>query len=306
MVQSISRIWQAILRWFGLSGPPTPSIGFLCSVKENEAKDFLTAFKDGLGSTATVVPKYANAKYKRRDISKLVDLAKELMQVDQVQVLVTVGGVVSLQAAVQAATDLGNTTVPILFMVGREFGVTHANISGGINLDIPSYNSERVIALQNPPYNARVGRVGLLVNDNAVWGRDEKNAWNPSWGPVKLVGETESNDKIDLPGAINALAAAADGIVISSDAFFTSKRILLVQRLNAKNMPVCYPFDSYRRPSSGVIARPGKSMRYGVDLLAQYRALGLKAADALEAVIKNPGTIPNVGIATITNTPDHW
>jgi hypothetical protein len=222
---------------------------------------------------------------------------------NKVDVIAAVGGIVSLQAAVQAATELPAIKIPILFMEGRDFGIAHANISGGINLDIPTYNQDRVNALRSAPYNAK--KIGLLVNDNAAMGRDEATGWDPNnWGPVQKVGMNQANSQINLPNAINALAAIADGIVVASDPFFTSKRNQLVALLNPTNKPVCYPFDNYRNAGGG--AAGGRSLRFGVNLDDQYTALGMKAKSVLAALSTHPATIPNVGVDRIPNTAVPW
>src|SRR5215510_1257160 len=295
-------LWKTIWSWFRSFFAPPPTtlkVGFLSPVKQQEANDFLTAFKLGLGvgDPVSVVPKYGNGKYGPGERT-LVDLAKELMTgPDAVQVVAAVGGLTCLQAAVQAANETASR-IPIIFISDKD--ITNPNISGGLVLQMPSYDPQRVEALRNR-YGAT--KVGLLVNLNAVIGPDEKNRWDINWGPVR--GVSGPNDHINLQQAITDLVGdGATGIVVASDSFFTSQAAPLVAHLNHTDKPVCYPFQSYKNTNP----RPttGKSMRYGVDLQDQYKALGKKARDVLNALIAHPGKIPNVGVDQITSTPDYW
>ena len=312
----MSDLWQAIASWFrslfGLAPDEVQRVGFLCSVGKNDIKGFREAFEDELngGPTHTVplVEKYADGKY--RDISGLVAMAKDLMQgtavSPKVDVIVTAGGVVSLKAAVQAAKDLPNIKIPILFIVGRDLNdstVQHSNISGGINLDMPRYNADRVAAVRNR-YPGEVTTVGLLVNLNAAMGPGEDAAWQQAWGPTEPCGRNEDNDRINLQQAVANLAGKASAIVVSADPYFLSKRATLVAHLNNSGKPACYPFDEYRTAGPGT--SPGRSMRFGVGLADQYKALGVKAKSVLAKLVSSPGTIPNEGVTQVQNTRVDW
>ena len=222
----------------------------------------------------------------------------------KVDVIAATGGFTSLEATERAANETG-IAIPIVFLGDK--AIQHTNISGGRLVKMLSYHQQRVNELRDPRYNAT--RVGLLVNLNAGIGGEEDQSWNRvAWGPVHGVGRNEDNDRIRFRDAIRLLVNdGADGIVVASDSFFTSKKNQLVRELNdvirsSGVKAVCYPFDSYKdeNPESG------KSMRFGVDLAVQYRELGVKAKDVLAALRANPGTIPNVGIDPITSAAAHW
>src|SRR5262245_21969106 len=104
--------------------PTSATVGFLSPIKEQEASDFLTAFKDGfgVGVPISVVPKYGDGKYRPGDRT-LVDRAKELMTGPYaVQVVAAAGGLTCLQAAVQAVNETVSR-IPIIFLGDR--GIAH-------------------------------------------------------------------------------------------------------------------------------------------------------------------------------------
>jgi hypothetical protein len=280
---------------------PAKTVGWLCSVTKQETQDFLTAFKGGLNdNTVQFNEKYANGDYQRANINTLTNLATQLMTAG-VNVIVATGGVASLQAAVQAAKNNPHIKIPILYIVGLDLNdptVQHGNISGGINLDMPSYDAQRAAALRAAPYNAT--QVGLLVNLNAAMGPKDQGNWNQGqWGPVEPRGNGETNANIPLAQAIqNLINNGADGIVVSGDPYFTSRRHSLVPLLNNHNLPVSYPFDIYKKENP----RPGKSMRFGPDLIAEYTTLGTMAGQVLASSVQ----IPQVGKRTALNTPKAW
>jgi hypothetical protein len=301
----MAKFWELIWSWLRSFFAPQPlaglKVGFLSTVKRNDARDFLTAFERGLGSNVDA-EKYADGKYGHGS-RRLVDLALELMNGrDKVDVIAATGGRTALQAVVDAANQMGSAVkIPIVFLGDLE--IAHSNISGGLVLEMPSYNGDRVTELRKPPYNAT--KVGLLVNLNAAGGPDEARNWNTSWGPVQAVGGAEDNDNINFQQAISLLVAAgANGIVVAGDSFFTSKAASLVALVNNADIPVCYPFQSYKDAGPG--AKRGKSMRYGVNLNTQYATLGGKVKAVIDALRANPGTIPSVGIDPIPSTIEHW
>ena len=283
---------------------PARRVGWLCSISQVETQDFLNAFIQGLhDNTVQINPQYfANGDYEQGNIATLTGHATQLMLAG-VNVIVATGGVASLQAAVQAANNNPSIRIPILYIVGLDLNnasVQHANISGGINLDIPSYDAQRAATLRAAPYNAT--NVGLLANLNAAMGPKEQGNWTQgNFGPVEARGNGETNAHIPLAQAIqNVIQNGADGIVVSGDPYFTSQRHSLVPLLNNTHLPVSYPFDIYR----SVNPHPtlGRSMRFGPDLIAEYTNLGDKARQ----VLSSSAAIPQVGVRQAPNAPVPW
>ena len=299
----MAKLWELIWSWLRSFFAPQPlaglRVGFLSTVGQDDAKFFLLQFEKGLGRSVDAT-RYAKGQYGRGS-HKLRDLARELMEgADKVNVIAATGGRTALEAVVDAANLKPAVQIPIVFLGDKE--IADPNISGGLVLDMPSYNQDRVTELNN---RYKAAKVGLLVNLNAASGPDERKNWDKSWGPVQPVGETEDNDKINFQEAINLLVGAgASGIVVAGDSFFTSKAPSLVALLNNADKPVCYPFQSYKGAGPG--AKKGKSMRYGVDLNIQYVTLGQLAKRVLEDLAKKPDTIPKVGVHQIPNTIEHW
>ena len=292
LLQKIRSWFDAIRSWFA---PSRKKVGLLFAVSTQDVGKLLTAFKRSLGTGVIVIPRYANGNY-----GQLVTLAKQLMQSPDKVNVIAAGGYTALQAAVQAASEMPSIKIPIVFIGDKTSA--HTSVSGGINLRMPSFHAQRVAELRSR-YDARI--VGLLVNVKAAVGSEEEQNWDPNWGPVQPV---QANNEADLRTAVDNLATRADAIVVASDPYFTSKRNQLVGQLNTKNKPVCYPFESYKNDlQPGLIPRNGKSMRFGVDLLKQYKDFGGKAKQALDALAANPGQkIPQVGIDNVTSTATHW
>jgi hypothetical protein len=299
-------LWPMLQSWLPSFLPARRTVGWLCSVTKSETKELLKAFKDGLdGDTDTVDynEKYANGDYEKGNITTLTQHAESLMD-DRVDVLVATGGVASLQAAVQAAKNKPAIKIPILYIVGLDLNdasVQHENISGGINLNMPTYDAQRANELQ-AHYGAT--KIGLLVNGNARMGPEDKRIWqNGNWGPVEERGNGEKNANIPLAQAIqNLINQGVDAIVVSGDPYYTSKRNALVPILNSKNLKaVSYPFDIYKTQNPPPTS--GKSMRFGPGLEKEYKNLGVKAYRVLCLLI-NP--IPKVDVDKAPNNAVYW
>src|SRR5262249_44556763 len=90
----------------------------------------------------------------------------------------------------------------------------------------------------------------------------------------------------DEDGVQAAFASAArdraDGLLISADPFFTTRRDHVVALAARHRLPVIYPWAQY--------SEIGGLMSYGPDLMKAYHLLGLYAGRILKG--ENPGELP--------------
>jgi hypothetical protein len=177
MLNLLQMIWQFFRRLTGLGGAVLKGddVGFVCSVeKKKEMGDLIARFETGLGDK--IKPVFADGKYDyKNDLKDLQKLAKDLIK-GKKKALVATGGVVTLKAAVDIS-DVKNK-VPILFLVGNDAGITHDNISGGMYLNMPSYNKDRVDAIRAAYLGGKKDPVVLFVNKNSAMAEEEIKLWN--------------------------------------------------------------------------------------------------------------------------------
>src|SRR5580692_11738248 len=124
------RLWRTFRSWFfGGSGT---TIGWLCTIPKDAITDlYLNTFTASLAdNTVTIIDRYGDGNYDSQN-NYLVKKAGELVKAN-VNVIVTVGGIRSLQAAVSVAQSTNNT-IPILYYVGQDMQdstVGHTNVLG--------------------------------------------------------------------------------------------------------------------------------------------------------------------------------
>ena len=265
-----------------------PVIGFLSSAPKvaPDHEPSPRGFRDGLneagyfvGRNVTIEPFLADGHYER-----LPALADEMVR-RQVNLIVAAGGITSAQAA-KAATS----TIPILFIAGfdpvKAGLVSRFNRPGGNATGIGIYTTE--LLRKRFEFLRELVRplttVALLVN------------------PLSPAANIEIEDMDDLArasefrllalqakdeGGVEAAFASAvrnraDGLLISADPFFSTRRAQVVALAARCGLPAMYPWQQY--PEIGGL------MSYGPDLMKAYRLLGLYAGRILKG--ENPGEMP--------------
>jgi hypothetical protein len=284
--------------------------------------DFKTAFEAGFRSTVTgsVNPTYATngvieakGKYdsKGKIRKELYHGAKKLTKgANPAQVIVAVGGLVSVHAVVDKTDE-----VPFLVLTGRipetgDFSLGDNDYyCGGVDLHTVHTNLDRRDALTTQ-FGLSANDIWLLYNPNSRIGESEANEWKSRGGNAFPVGSPgDDNDENDFAPAFNRLKKKnARGVVISADAFFSSKRNELVTAANTAatvaggNMKMCYPFDIYGNatpPPSG-----GSGMSIGPKLLDAYTDVGKKAGSIVNSLTANPNAKPGFqGLNTASLLP---
>jgi putative ABC transport system substrate-binding protein len=247
------------------------SIGFLSSVAEDQfGDDLFGAFREGLkdfhyedGKNVTIIPKWAGGDY-----HQLKPLADDLVQQD-VDVIATVGGLISAQAAVNATRK-----IPIVFVVGynparlmfrpRVRGLP-ANATG-ISLSTTETVPDRLAKLRLLIGNKV--KVAVLLHpyddpDPIVFNEEKKQAKKAK---LQVFLDDQGLEKAFK----DALGSGAGGLLVCADPYFTSQRDTIVKLAQKYNLPTAYPFRAY--PDTGGLVSFGPSLRATYHEAGQYVA----------------------------------
>ncbi len=265
-----------------------PVIGFLSSAPKvaPDHEPSPRGFRDGLneagyfvGRNVTIDHFLADGHYER-----LPALADEMVR-RQVSLIVAAGGIASAQAA-KAATS----TIPILFIAGFDpvkVGlVSRFNRPGGNATGVGIYTTELV--RKRFEYLRELVRplttVALLVNPHSPAGYIEIEdmeglARESEFRLLTLQAKDEAGVEAAFASAVRD---QADGLLISADPFFSTRRAQVVALAARHRLPVSYPWRQY--PEIGGL------MSYGPDLMKAYHLLGLYAGRILKG--ENPGEMP--------------
>jgi putative ABC transport system substrate-binding protein len=266
--------------------PVMPVIGFLNNASPAPAAPLVTAFRRGLdragyveGRNVAIEYRWAEGQYDR-----LPALAGELIG-RNVAVIAATGGLVTAQAA-KAATS----TIPVLFIAGldpvQEGLVASINRPGGNATGVSVYTAElgakRLEQLRE--LLPAVARVAMLVNPDSISTETEKEdlgAAARGVGIQLVVVHARSEGEVERAFG-DAVAAGAGALIVSADAFFTSRRQQLVALAARHALPASYPWAQY--------ADAGGLMSYGPTLTWAYEQIGTYAARILKGA--KPESLP--------------
>ena len=265
-----------------------PVIGFLSSASNVAPDRELTHpdFRNGLNEAGFFVDRNVKIEVYAADghYERLPALAKEMVR-RQVNLIVAAGGLTSARAA-KAATS----TIPILFIAGFDpvkVGlVSRFNRPGGNATGVGIYTTEllrkRFEYLRE--LVRRLNTVALLVNPlspaaNIEIDDMEGLARASEFQLLALQAKDEAGVKAAFASAVRD---RADGLLISADPFFSTRRAQVVALAARHGLPVIYPWQQY--PEIGGL------MSYGPDLTKAYHLLGLYAGRILKG--EDPGEMP--------------
>jgi putative tryptophan/tyrosine transport system substrate-binding protein len=280
-------LWPLIAR---AQQPAMPVIGFLNSASPGPFALLLAAFHQGLNDGGYVEGQNVTIEYRwaEGDYDRLPELAEDLVR-RQVTVIAATGGAVSARAA-KAAT----TTIPVLFIGGADpVGaglVSSFNRPGGNVTGVSTYTSElgpkRLELLRELVPKAT--KIAMLVNSENIADRqdvqDMEAAMQVAGVPLLTLRariETEFE-----PAFVSASQQGAHALLVSSDAFFNSRRAQLVALAARYAVPAAYAWSEY--------AKAGGLMSYGTSLPGAYRQIGqyvtriLKGGKPAELPVQNP------------------
>jgi putative ABC transport system substrate-binding protein len=263
-------------------------IGFLSGRSPGETAPVLAAFRTGLaktgyfeGQNVTIEYRWANGRY-----DQLQPLAADLVR-RQVAVIVATGGERSALAA-KAAT----LTIPIVFTSGGdpvELGlVASLNRPGGnvtgYHLLFGGVGPKRLELLQELVPKAAV--IAMLVNPafpSAEQETKEVLAAGRTLGKHIHIFTASTENQIDaIFGSL--VDRRVDALIVSTDAFFISRREQLIALTAQHAVPVIYFAREF--------ATAGGLISYGSNLADGYRQVGVYTGEILNGA--KPANLPIV------------
>jgi putative ABC transport system substrate-binding protein len=298
MVESIPRRVLATLLFSLLTWPcvssaqtPMPVIGFLNSASPGPFKPLLAGFHLGLkeggfveGQNVVVEYRWAEGQYER-----LPGLAADLVK-RKVSVISATGGAVTARAA-RAST----TTIPVVFLGGTEPVaeglVDSLSRPGGNVTGVSTYTSElgpkRIELMRELMPN--IGKIAILSNPENPTGNDLREIEaSPTSGKLQFV-MLKAKAESELEAVFTeATKQQAEALLVSADAFFTSRRAQIVALAARHKMPTGYAWREF--------VRAGGLMSYGTSLPDMYRQVGryvariLSGAKPADLPVQNPTT----------------
>jgi putative ABC transport system substrate-binding protein len=264
-----------------------PVIGFLGAAASEGYTGFVNGLKQGLketgfvdGENVSIVYLWAEGQYDR-----LPELAADLVS-RRASVIVATGGLPSALAAKRATA-----TIPIVFTLGSDpvkFGVVsslnrpNGNVTG-VTLFAYLLDAKRVELIHELVPSA--ASIALLVNPNNPVQTETQladvEAAARKFGRQAVILKAGTEDEIDR--AIDKIAETkGSALIVSSDAFFLSRRDQLVARLMRHAIPTIFEWRQF--PEAGGL------MSYGIDLVDAYRQAGVYVGKILHGA--KPGDLP--------------
>jgi putative tryptophan/tyrosine transport system substrate-binding protein len=273
--------WPVVAR---AQQPAVPVIGFLNSASPDTFADLLRAFRQGLkesgyveGENVTIIYRWAE-----NQVDRLPVLAAELVR-RQVAVIVANGPAVF---AAKAET----TTIPIVFLAPEDpvkLGLVASlarpggNLTG-INFFLGELTAKRLELLRELVPGA--ARVAVLVNPANIaietTLRDVQSAGRAVGLQIQVLNASTTRE---IEGGFEALARERpDALFVGPDAFFTDRRVQLVNLSSRHAIPTAYGVRDF--------AEAGGLMSYGTSLTDTYRQVGAYVGRILKGA--KPADLP--------------
>ncbi|HYC18761.1 MAG TPA: ABC transporter substrate-binding protein [Pseudolabrys sp.] len=268
--------------------PAIPIVGFLSSLSAAALVGPIAAFRNGLQSAGYTEGKNVEIDFRWADghYDRLPALAADLVS-RRAAVIVTVGGDPPASAA-----KASSTTIPIVFMVGRdpvELGLVKSlNRPGGnatgINLQVAELESKRIELMRQLAPTGR--NLAVLVNP--------KNAdANVQIKAVQLAAHTLNeqikiynvSNEVELANAFTAFRKDdIKGFILVADPFFVNRRDQIISSAAQGRVAGVYFLREF--------AESGGLASYGSDLAEAYRQAGIYAGKILGGT--KPDNLPVV------------
>jgi hypothetical protein len=248
-------------------------VGLLSSI--DLPLDLVAAFDAGLA--ASHFGAKPNASY---NSAKIQQFEADLKN-GGTEFIAAVGGSIVMAAIINPTAPL-----PFVSLVGAMPKDIGAFCLGGVSLESWASNKDRIDIVKSRLSLKDAANVALYRNPASAMAPDEAADWNLQVAPlVANIVDTTGNYNGDFNGAGGApikVAAATQGIVVSSDPTFQQNKNSLVAAINtwlaaAANRYVVYPLQIYSRATP---APATNSTLYGPDLYQAYYKLGQLARDA--------------------------
>ena len=266
--------------------PAMPVIGFLHSASPEAFASYVRAFRQGLKDSGYAEGENVAIEYRwaENQIDRLPILASELVR-RPVAVLVANGPAVF-------ATKAATTTIPIVFLVPEDpvkLGLVGSlarpggNLTG-INFYLGELTAKRLELLRELVPGAT--RVAVLVNPANIaietTLRDVQSAARAIGLQIQVLNASTIRE---IEGAFETLARERpDALAVGPDAFFTDRRVQLVNLSSRQAIPTAYGDRGF--------AEAGGLMSYGARLGDAYRHHGVYAGRILKGA--KPADLPVV------------
>ena len=278
------------IRPFGVHAEQSamPAVGFLSSLSAAALAGPVAAFRDGLQSAGYTEGKNVEIEFRWADghYDRLPALAADLVT-RQVAVIVTVGGDPPAFAAKAAST-----TIPIVFMVGRdpvELGLVRSlNRPGGnatgINLLLTEMESKRIELIRQlvPTRNVLAVLVNPKNADADVQLKVIQSAAHVLNEQIKIFNVST---EVELDKAFaNFREDDIGGFIVVADPFFVNRRDQIISSAARGRFPGVYFLREF--------AESGGLASYGSNLAEAYRQAGIYAGKILTGV--KPNDLPVV------------
>jgi putative tryptophan/tyrosine transport system substrate-binding protein len=280
--------------------PAMPVIGFLGVTSPVSDADYLLAFRQALKGAGYVEGENVAIEYRWAEgqFDRLPALAAELVR-RQVTVIAATGGPPSALAA-KAAT----ATIPIVFIVSDDpvrLGLVASLARPGGNLTGINFVSGELVAKRLELLREMVpgaARVALLLNPaNAPQTESTLRDVRPA---ARAIGLQIQVLNADTSREIDAAFAAfererADALFVASSAYFTSRRVQLVQLAARYAVPATYVGRQY--------VEIGGLMSYGAKLTDMYHQAAVYTGRVLKGT--KPADLPVVQPSTFELVINH-
>jgi putative ABC transport system substrate-binding protein len=270
--------------------PSLPVVGILNSTSAAAVPQQFIPFHRGLAEAGYAAGQNVALEIRsaENDYARLPALAAELVR-HRVDVIVAAGGPVSALAAKAATTE-----IPIVFTVVtdpvKSGLVTSLNKPGVKVTGTAGLTSEldqkRLELLQQIKPEARA--IGVLVNPNRPDVARQSRELEAAADTLKLKLDFQSAGRPDDIEAAFAIFAERrlDGVLVTADPFFNSRRAQLVELAQRHGLPAIYQWREF--------AAAGGLMSYGPSIAQAYHQAGvytgriLKGANAAELPVVQP------------------
>jgi len=266
--------------------PAMPVVGYLHSSSPQMSVNYVTAFRQGLSEAGFVEGRNVAIEFRwaAGQDDRLPELAADLVR-RQVAVIATPVNTPAALAA-KAAT----TTIPIVFSIGPDpvaLGLAASiNRPGGNATGIGFQSAELTpkrlgLLLELAPQATRFA--ALVRADSVVTGdvvKDLQVSARTLGLPLEIL-LADTNSEINAAFATLAQTAGS-AVLIAPDAFFTSRRALIVTLAARHVLPAIYPYRDF--------ADIGGLVSYGPDIVKVYQQTGIYTGRVLKG--EKPADLP--------------
>jgi ABC-type uncharacterized transport system substrate-binding protein len=262
-----------------------PIIGFLNSASREPFAPQLAAFHQGLSEAGYVKDRNVAIEYRWAEgrYDRLQALAADLIRL-KANMIVATGGSTTEQAA-RAQSE----TIPILVVTGSAPGQLgdansrprQRNVTG-VSVHHSQLAVKRLDVLRE--LVPRPAKLAVLVNPNGVLTDIETRSVEAAareTGLQVLILKASVDSEFE-PAIAAAVRGGADSLLVSADAFFTSRRAQIVALAAQYALRAVYPWREY--------VEAGGLMSYGPRLSDVYRNIGLYAGRVLKGAA--PADLP--------------